>query len=107
MTRNLFAAAGLMLALVAAPALSADAPHNTTPYPEVMKSSFVTGCTEDGMSKPVCECFIRLLEPEWTAEEVRAFNEKLTANPNLEPPPLVQKIVGTCMAKPDTQVMAD
>lgn len=59
----------------AIPAPPADAPAPAVaPYPEEVRSEFMTSCVDSGGPEPVCSCVLAQIERSWTVEQL-ANNE--------------------------------
>ncbi len=73
------------------------AARNTTPYPAIVRTNFMTACGKDGtLSEALCTCIYRNMEREMTLEEFADLDAKAQADPNLPPPKSVEGIVVAC-----------
>ena len=76
--------------------------RNTTPYPDLVRSNFMSSCTEGGtVSDAICGCVYRNIEREMTLAEFMAFDSQAQADPNTPPPQLMRDIAMACVLNND------
>lgn len=76
--------------------------RNTAPYPDVVRSNFMSSCTEGGkVSEALCGCVYRNIEREMTLDEFMEFDRKAQADPTMPPPQLMRDIAMACVLNND------
>ena len=100
-----FAAAAAVVLLATAPGVFAQtAParpkppaRNTTPYPDLVRTNFISACTNGSQLKEaLCGCVYRNIEREMTLEEFMQFDRQAQADPATPPPQLMRDIAVAC-----------